>query len=344
MKRRVGPPSSFSATGPTSAGDRRMRCQGAAPDAGAATACAASEHGDRHSVPAPRLVRLPCRLADAIRRVRRVRGPGGPAQGGDLVHRSSHRRERCPLKLRRKVFRQGGRLHTHWNVSARFVRRRSTSQIVPRRPRATRRRLLPGLPGCASSRASLPPRRHRARLCLFSPASGRRAEPARGRSMPLYECVLIARNDVTQQQVEAIADQVAATVGEAGRRGAQARVLGPARPRLPHQEEPQGALHAPRPRRAAGRRAGGAAPTRPARGRAARDDAPGGGDRRGAVRHPVPPQRGARPRPRLPRPAPGRPLQLRPRPRAERRAGGVPRPPARRDRTSPAPAAAEEQQ
>ncbi len=34
--------------------------------------------------------------------------------------------------------------------------------------------------------------------------------------MPLYECVLIARNDVTQQQVEAIADQVAATVGEQG--------------------------------------------------------------------------------------------------------------------------------
>ncbi len=28
--------------------------------------------------------------------------------------------------------------------------------------------------------------------------------------MPLYECVLIARNDVTQQQVEAIADTVAA--------------------------------------------------------------------------------------------------------------------------------------
>jgi small subunit ribosomal protein S6 len=28
--------------------------------------------------------------------------------------------------------------------------------------------------------------------------------------MPLYECVLIARNDVTQQQVEAVADQVAA--------------------------------------------------------------------------------------------------------------------------------------
>ena len=34
--------------------------------------------------------------------------------------------------------------------------------------------------------------------------------------MPLYECVFIARNDVTQQQVEAIADQVAATLGEQG--------------------------------------------------------------------------------------------------------------------------------
>jgi small subunit ribosomal protein S6 len=34
--------------------------------------------------------------------------------------------------------------------------------------------------------------------------------------MPLYECVFIARNDVTQQQVEAIAEQVAATVGVQG--------------------------------------------------------------------------------------------------------------------------------
>lgn len=34
--------------------------------------------------------------------------------------------------------------------------------------------------------------------------------------MPLYECVLIARNDVTQQQVEAIAEQVAVTVAEGG--------------------------------------------------------------------------------------------------------------------------------
>jgi small subunit ribosomal protein S6 len=34
--------------------------------------------------------------------------------------------------------------------------------------------------------------------------------------MPLYECVFIARNDITQQQVEAIADQIATTLGEQG--------------------------------------------------------------------------------------------------------------------------------
>jgi small subunit ribosomal protein S6 len=35
--------------------------------------------------------------------------------------------------------------------------------------------------------------------------------------MPLYECVLIARNDITQQQVEAVADTVAAQLeGEGG--------------------------------------------------------------------------------------------------------------------------------
>jgi small subunit ribosomal protein S6 len=32
--------------------------------------------------------------------------------------------------------------------------------------------------------------------------------------MPLYECVFIARNDVTQQQVEAIADNIGVTLGE----------------------------------------------------------------------------------------------------------------------------------
>lgn len=34
--------------------------------------------------------------------------------------------------------------------------------------------------------------------------------------MPLYECVFIARNDVTQQQVETIADNIGTTLGEQG--------------------------------------------------------------------------------------------------------------------------------
>jgi len=39
----------------------------------------------------------------------------------------------------------------------------------------------------------------------------------KGDAMPLYECVLIARNDVTQQQVEAVADAIATQLeGEGG--------------------------------------------------------------------------------------------------------------------------------
>ena len=34
--------------------------------------------------------------------------------------------------------------------------------------------------------------------------------------MPLYECVLLARSDVSQQQVDAIADQVASVLAERG--------------------------------------------------------------------------------------------------------------------------------
>jgi len=34
--------------------------------------------------------------------------------------------------------------------------------------------------------------------------------------MPLYECVFIARNDVTQQQVDTIADQITAVIAEQG--------------------------------------------------------------------------------------------------------------------------------
>src|SRR3978361_331566 len=64
---------------------------------------------------------------------------------------------------------------------------------------------------------------HRSRLCppphwgvwsLVLPKHyGSRAEKSqREYRMPLYECVLIARNDVTQAQVDAIADQVAANL------------------------------------------------------------------------------------------------------------------------------------
>jgi small subunit ribosomal protein S6 len=34
--------------------------------------------------------------------------------------------------------------------------------------------------------------------------------------MPLYECVLIARNDVTQQQVEGVADGIASQLETEG--------------------------------------------------------------------------------------------------------------------------------
>ena len=34
--------------------------------------------------------------------------------------------------------------------------------------------------------------------------------------MPLYECVFIARNDITQQQVDTIADQISAVIAEQG--------------------------------------------------------------------------------------------------------------------------------
>jgi small subunit ribosomal protein S6 len=41
--------------------------------------------------------------------------------------------------------------------------------------------------------------------------------------MPLYECVLIARNDVTQQQVEAVADQLATQLETDGNGSIQKR-------------------------------------------------------------------------------------------------------------------------
>src|SRR5947209_4105064 len=72
------------------------------------------------------------------------------------------------------------------------------------------------------ARPSLPGRWRPPRLCpprywdaWPSAAGGEKSQ--REYRMPLYECVLIARSDVTQQQVESIADQVAAQVeGDSG--------------------------------------------------------------------------------------------------------------------------------
>ena len=66
--------------------------------------------------------------------------------------------------------------------------------------------------------------------------------------MPLYESVLIARNDVTQQQVEGVADGIASQLETEG--GAvKKRRPGPAQLGLPDKEEPQGPLHAAGARR-----------------------------------------------------------------------------------------------
>ena len=106
--------------------------------------------------------------------------------------------------------------------------------------------------------------------------------------MPLYECVLIARNEVTQQQVEAVADAIAAQLEAEGGSGSQARILGPAQPGLPDQEEPQGPLHAARP----GREPAGVTEMErqlaPQRGRAALHDHP---RRRRSTRRPPPSSR-----------------------------------------------------
>ena len=65
--------------------------------------------------------------------------------------------------------------------------------------------------------------------------------------MPLYECVLIARNDVTQQQVDGIADGIASQLETEGGAVKKREYWGLREPGLPDQEEPQGPLHAARP-------------------------------------------------------------------------------------------------
>jgi small subunit ribosomal protein S6 len=53
------------------------------------------------------------------------------------------------------------------------------------------------------------------RLCLAAsgcPARGCQADTSGGKSMPLYECVVIGRSEITQQQVDTIGDAVVAQV------------------------------------------------------------------------------------------------------------------------------------
>ena len=68
--------------------------------------------------------------------------------------------------------------------------------------------------------------------------------------MALYEHIFLARQDVTQQQVEALTEQIKTEDRLARRRSHQGRALGAEVARVPHQEEPQGAFHAAEHRRA----------------------------------------------------------------------------------------------
>ncbi len=74
--------------------------------------------------------------------------------------------------------------------------------------------------------------------------------------MPLYECVLIARNDITQAQVEALADTIA-TQFEAEEGAIRKREYWGLRSLAYRiKKNRKGALHAARPRREACLRSG----------------------------------------------------------------------------------------
>ena len=87
-------------------------------------------------------------------------------------------------------------------------------------------------------------------------APGRTATTRKGQTMPLYEHVFLARQDISQAQVEALTKEYTRGHRRRRRQGRQDRVLGPQDPRLQDQEEPQGALLADEHRRAAGRGGG----------------------------------------------------------------------------------------
>ena len=67
--------------------------------------------------------------------------------------------------------------------------------------------------------------------------------------MALYEHVFLARQDLTQQQVDALVEQYKGVIESEWRVRRPGRELGTEVPHLPHQEEPQGLLHADGSRR-----------------------------------------------------------------------------------------------
>jgi hypothetical protein len=60
--------------------------------------------------------------------------------------------------------------------------------------------------------------------------------------MALYEHLLIARQDISAQQVDALATHLKTIVEGEGGKDREAGILGPARSGVSHQEKPQGAL------------------------------------------------------------------------------------------------------
>ena len=122
--------------------------------------------------------------------------------------------------------------------------------------------------------------------------------------MPLYECVLIARNDVTQQQVEGLADTIAAQFEPDGDQVTKREYWGLRTLAYRINKNRKGHYMLLGLDAKPASMNGDVAPAGAERGRAALPHHPRRRDRRGAERHPVAQIR--RPRARLPRPEAGR--------------------------------------
>ena len=112
------------------------------------------------------------------------------------------------------------------------------------------------MPGsrCLRSFGSLGPFRAASTLAWGPKGALRRTDERKERPnpMPLYEHVFLARQDISQAQVEALTKEYTDVIERGRRQGRQDRVLGPQDRRLQDQEEPQGALLADEHRGAAG--------------------------------------------------------------------------------------------